>query len=51
MISCPILSILRTRKTSDGPLVFGDDLRSFALSDIVESDDASGAPPTPVKAN
>jgi hypothetical protein len=51
MIRCRLLSILRTRKTSDGPLVFGEDLRSFAISDIVEGDDASGAPMTPPRAN
>jgi hypothetical protein len=44
MIGCVLLSILRSRKASDGPLVFGEDLRSFAISDIVESRDASGAP-------
>jgi hypothetical protein len=51
MIRCRLLSILRTRKTSHGPLVFGEDLRSFAISDIVEGDDASGAPMTPPRAN
>ena len=42
MIRCPILLILRRRKTSDGSLGFGEDLRSFAISDIVESCDLSG---------
>ena len=37
MICCPLLSILRTRKTPDRPLGFGEDLRWFAISDIVES--------------
>jgi hypothetical protein len=47
MIRCPLLSILRTPKTSDGLLGFGEDLRSFAISDIVGSDDVSGAPMPP----
>jgi hypothetical protein len=47
MIRCPILLLLRRRKTSDGPLVFGGDLRSFAISDIVESRDPSGSLPAP----
>ena len=51
MIRCPLLSILRTRKTHDGPLVIGEDLMSFAISDIVQRHDASGAPPTPLRAN
>ncbi len=51
MIRCPLLSIFRTRKTSDDPLVIGEDLMSLAISDIVQSDDASGAPPTPRRAN
>ena len=51
MIRCPLLSILRTRKTFGGPLVLREDLRSFAISDIVESDDESDAPPTPLRAN
>ena len=51
MIRCPLLSILRTRKASDGPLVFGEDLMSFAISDTVESHDASGSPITPLRAN
>jgi hypothetical protein len=51
MIRCVLLSILRARKTYDGPLVIGEDLMSFAISDIVQSDDASGAPPTPLRAN
>jgi hypothetical protein len=51
MIRCPLLSILRTRKTYDGPFVIGEDLMSFAISDIVQGDDASGAPPTPPRAN
>jgi|HubBroStandDraft_6_1064221.scaffolds.fasta_scaffold1721713_2 hypothetical protein len=50
-ICCPLLSILRTRKTPDGPLGFGEDLRWFAISDIVESHDAFGAPPTPLRVN
>jgi hypothetical protein len=51
MIHCPLLSIFCTRKTSEGPLVFGEDWRSFAILDIVESHDASGAPPTPLRVN
>ena len=51
MIRCALLSILRARKASDGPPVIGEDLMSFAISDIVESDDASGAPPAPLRAN
>jgi hypothetical protein len=51
MIRCALHSILRMRETSDGPLVFGEDLRSFAISDIVEHHDASGAPPTPLRVN
>lgn len=51
MIRCPLLSILRTRKTPDGPLGFGEDLRWFAISDIVESRDVSGSPITPLRAN
>ena len=47
MIRCVLLSILRARKTYDGPLVFGGDLRSFAISDIVESRDPSGSLPAP----
>jgi hypothetical protein len=47
MIRCPLLSILRTPKTSDGPLGFGEGLRSFAISDLVGSDGASGAPMPP----
>jgi hypothetical protein len=43
--------ILRTRKTDGGPLVIGEDLMSFAISGTVEGDDASGAPPTPLRAN
>jgi hypothetical protein len=43
--------ILRPRKTYDGPLMIGEDLMSFVISDIVQSDDASGAPPTPLRAN
>ena len=50
MIRCVLLSILRARKTYDGPLVIGEDLMSFAISDIVHSDDASGAPSTPLRA-
>jgi hypothetical protein len=38
----------RTRKTSEGPSVFGQDWRSFAIFDIVESHDASDAPATPL---
>ena len=44
-------AIIRTRKTYGGPLVIGEDLMSFAISDIVEANDASGAPPTPLRAN
>jgi hypothetical protein len=44
MICCALLSILRMRKTCDRPLAIGDDLRSHAISDIVESRDTSGAP-------
>jgi hypothetical protein len=44
MIRCVLLSNLRTRKTYDRPLVINEDLRSSAISDIVESHDASGAP-------
>jgi hypothetical protein len=51
MIRCPLLSILRTRETSDGPVKFGGDLRSFAILGIVESHDACGAPPMPLRAN
>ena len=51
MIHCPLVSIFRTRKTSDGPLVVGQDWRSVAILDIVESHDASDAPPAPLKAN
>ena len=51
MILCPLLSILRTRKAPDGPFVFGEDLMSFAISDTVEGQDASGAPITPLRAN
>jgi hypothetical protein len=51
MMCCPFLSILRTRKISDGPLVFGEDLGSFAIFDIVGSHDGSGAPPTPLGTN
>ena len=51
MIRCPLLSILRTRKTPDGPLGFGEDLRWFAISDIVESHDASGSPIKPLRVN
>ena len=51
MIRWALLSILRMRKTSDGPLVFCEDLRSFTISDIVEGHDASGAPRTPLRAN
>ena len=51
MIHCPLLSIFRTRKTCDGPLVFGGDLRSLAILDIVEGHDASDAPATPPRAN
>jgi len=47
MIGCVLLFILRSRKASDGPLVFGEDLRSFAISDIVESRDPSGSLPAP----
>jgi hypothetical protein len=38
-------------QTYDDPLVIGKDLMSFAISDIVQSHDASGAPPTPLRAN
>jgi hypothetical protein len=31
--------------------VIDEDLMSFAISDIVQSHDASGAPPTPLRAN
>ena len=31
--------------------ILGEDLRWFAISDIVENDDAFGAPPTPLRAN
>jgi hypothetical protein len=31
--------------------VIGKDLMSLAISDIVQSHDASGAPPTPLRAN
>jgi len=48
MVRFALLSILRARKTYEGPLVIGEDLMSFAISDIVQSDDASGAPPTPL---
>ena len=51
MICCALLSILRMRKTHDGPLVFGQDWRSFAILDIVESHDPSDAPATPPRAN
>ncbi len=51
MICCELLSILRTRETYDGPLVFGEDLMSFAISDIAESHDASGSPTKPLRAN
>jgi hypothetical protein len=51
MIHLPILSICRTRKTSDGPLLFGKDWRWFAILDIVECRDASDAPRTPSRAN
>jgi hypothetical protein len=44
MIRCALLSIIRMRKTRDRPLAIGDDLRSHAISDIVESRNASGAP-------
>jgi hypothetical protein len=47
MIRCALLS-LRMRKACDGPLVIGEDLMSFAVSYIVESHEASGAP---LKAN
>ena len=36
MIGCVLLSILRARKTYDGPLVIGEDLMSVAISDTVE---------------
>jgi hypothetical protein len=51
MIHFPLPSIFRTRKTSDGPLVFGQDWRSSAILDIVESHDAPDAPHTPPRAN
>jgi hypothetical protein len=44
MIRCPLLSNLRTRKTSDGPLMIGEDLMSFTILDTVERHEASGAP-------
>ena len=47
MIRCALLSILRARKASDGPPVIGEDLMSFAISDIVESRDPSGSLPAP----
>jgi ribonuclease Z len=43
--------ILRTRKTYDGPLVIGEDLMSFAISDTVKGQDASGTPIVPSRAN
>jgi hypothetical protein len=44
MIRCVLLPGLRTHTTHGGPLVIGQELMSFAVSDIVESYDASGAP-------
>ena len=49
MILCPLLSILRTRKASDGPCVFGENLISFAISDTVAGQD--GSPITPMRSN
>ena len=51
MVRFALLSILRARKTNDSPLVIGEDLMSFAISDTVESHDAPGAPTTPLRAN
>ena len=51
MIRCVLLSILRARKTYDGPLVIGEDLMLVAISDTVGGQDASGAPITPLRAN
>ena len=51
MIRCPLLSEPSHAQDHDGPLVIGEDLMSFAISDIVESYDASGAPLTPLRAN
>jgi hypothetical protein len=51
MIHCPLLSILRTRKTSDGPLVIGGDLTSFAISDTAKGRDVPCARNTPLRAN
>jgi hypothetical protein len=51
MTHLPLLSIFRTRKTSDGPLLCGKDWRWFAILDIEESHDASDAPHTPSRAN
>ena len=45
MIRCRLLSILRMRKTYDGPRVFGENLMSFAISDTVESHDAPARRP------
>ena len=43
--------IPRTRKTYDGPLMIGEDLMSFAISDTVEGQDAFRTPITPLRAN
>jgi ribonuclease Z len=42
--------ILRTHKTYDGPLVIGEDLMSFAISETVKGQDASGTPIMPLRA-
>jgi hypothetical protein len=47
MIHLPLLSICRTRKISNGALVFGEDWGWFAILDIVESNEASDARHTP----
>ena len=49
MIRCPLRSILRTRKASEGPFVFGENLISFAISDTVAGRDGSLI--TPLRSN
>jgi ribonuclease Z len=43
--------ISRTRKTYDGPLVIGEDLMSFVITDTVKGQNASGAPVVPLRTN